>query len=207
MTSEPNAPQASRLERLWSSDFGDQYVDRNAALDPGRSKFWAEIMTETSPRNVLEVGCNLGGNLAHIANHIDAVQIYGVDVNTKALRTLRAALPDVNAVHSLARCLPFRDRMFDLVFTTGVLIHQPDSTLPLVMAEVVRCSNRYVLAGEYYSVETVEVGYRGETGALFKRDYGRLYQEYCPELRLLRKGFLSKDEGWDDVTFWLFERD
>ena len=207
MTLEPNELQATRLEQLWSSDFGDQYVSRNSALDPGRGKFWAQIMAETNPRNVLEVGCNLGGNLAHIAEHLEAMNIYGIDVNAKALRTLRGSMPDVNAVHSVARSLPFRDRMFDLVFTTGVLIHQPDSTLPLVMAEVVRCSGRYVLAGEYYAQESVEIGYRGEIGALFKRDYGQLYQEYCPELTLLRKGFLGKDDGWDDVTFWLFERD
>ena len=27
-----------------------------------------------------------------------------------------------------------------------------------------------------------------------------------PELRLVKRGFLGKDAGWDDVTWWLFER-
>ena len=98
------------------------------------------------------------------------------------------------------------DRWFDLVFTMGVLIHQPPETLPMVMAEIVRCSNRFVLCGEYFSPEPTEVAYRGETGALFKRDFGGLYQQMFPELSLRKKGFLSKAEGWDDVTYWAFEK-
>jgi hypothetical protein len=108
---------------------------------------------------------------------------------------------------SPARDLPFKDRRFDLVFTTGVLIHQPPTALPIVMTEIVRCSNRYVLCGEYYASEPTEVSYRGESGALFKRDYGGLYQKLFPELTLLESGFLPKEAGaWDDVTFWVFER-
>ena len=74
------------------------------------------------------------------------------------------------------------------------------------MAEIVRCSRRYVLCGEYFAEETTEVPYRGQDGALFKRDYGALYQELFPELALVEQGFLGRDEGWDDVTWWLFER-
>ena len=127
-------------------------------------------------------------------------------VSLKALRQLRQTVPDVNGVWSAGRELPFRERWFDLVFTFGVLIHQPDDTLPLMMAEVVRTSRRYVLCGEYFSDDTVEVPYRGQEGALFKRDYGGLYQRLFPELRPVRNGFLSRAEGWDDITWWLFER-
>ena len=74
-------------------------------------------------------------------------------------------MPDVNAVLSPARTLPFRDGLFDLTFTTTVLIHQPVDALPIVMNEVVRCSRRYVLCGEYFSEALEEVHYRGERGA------------------------------------------
>ncbi|MBM4294249.1 MAG: methyltransferase domain-containing protein, partial [Deltaproteobacteria bacterium] len=153
-----------------------------------------------------EVGCNLGGNLAWIARRIPARQVYGVDINLAALNELHHALPEVNAIWSPARELPFRDRWFDLVFTMGVLIHQPESTLPLVMAEIVRCSRRYVLGGEYFAEETTVVPYRGQHDALFKRNYGRIYQELFPELRLVKEGFLSRDMGWDDVTYWVLEK-
>jgi pseudaminic acid biosynthesis-associated methylase len=152
------------------------------------------------------VGCNLGGNLRWLAELIDPRNVSGVDINLKALQRLRTDLPAVNGVWSPARELPFRDRYADLVFTMGVLIHQPESTLPLVMNEMVRCSNRFVLCGEYFAPETEEVHYRGHDGALFRRDYGRMFQELFPDLTMRANGFLSRDTGWDDITWWLLER-
>lgn len=201
-----HVPETKRLESLWGSQFGDDYVERNAAAGENRGPFWQALCTEFKIQRVLEVGCNLGGNLRWLAESLPPQNVFGIDVNRKALQQLHADVPQVNALWSPARELPFRDRWFDLVFTMGVLIHQPESTLPLVMAEIVRCSSRYILCGEYYSAETVEVPYRGQEGALFKRDYGRIYQELFPELQLRKKIFLSRDQGWDDITCWIFEK-
>jgi pseudaminic acid biosynthesis-associated methylase len=197
---------AVRLEALWSGDFGDKYTERNATAGESRRAFWDEMLRKYPSDRVLEVGCNLGANLRWIAQSVPARAVFGVDVNESALKSLRGTVTGVNANWSHARELPFRDRHFDLVFTMGVLIHQPVDTLPLVMAEIVRCSRRYVLAGEYYADQLTEVPYRGHAGALFKRDFGGLYQQLFPELKLLQKGFLGKDLGWDDITFWVFEK-
>jgi hypothetical protein len=71
----------------------------------------------------------------------------------------------------------------------------------------VRCSSRYVLCGEYYAEELTEVPYRGQEGALFKQDYGALYQRLFPELELVDEGFLARGDGtWDDVTWWTFRK-
>lgn len=199
-------PGAERLEDLWSREFGDAYTDRNRAAAERRGPFWQAVLAEFPARRVLEVGCNLGANLRWIASHIPAQDVYGVDINLKALKELRRCLPGVNALRSPARELPFRERWFDLVFTMGVLIHQPPEMLPVVMAEIVRCSRRFVLCGEYYAPEPTEVCYRGQKGALFKRDFGDLYQQLFPGLRLRKQSFLSRAEGWDDVTYWIFEK-
>ena len=206
MTQGKQDTEARRLEELWSGQFGDAYVGRNANASNGRDAFWKTILTKYAPHSVCEVGCNIGGNLRWIAEILPPAFVWGIDVNETALGKLRAAVPGVKAVHATAKELPFADGQFDLVFTAGVLIHQPESSLKDVMSEVVRCSKRYVLCMEYFSPETVEVPYRGQEGALFKRDYGRLYAEAFPELRLLEKGHLDKDQGWDDVTYWLFEK-
>jgi pseudaminic acid biosynthesis-associated methylase len=198
--------ETKRLESLWGGAFGDQYIDRNRSSYECRAPFWNQLLTEFPVQSVLEVGCNVGGNLRWIAARLPPGRVYGVDINAKAIQELRHTLPDVNALWCPARELPLRDRWFDLAFTMGVLIHQPETTLPLVMAEIARCSRRYLLCGEYFAEQTVEVPYRNQQGALFKRDYGRLYQELFPELVLRKKLFLSKAEGWDDVTCWLFEK-
>lgn len=207
MTHEHGTSEAGRLEQLWSGEFGDAYVDRNADAYAVREGYWKSIIDITGSRSALEVGCNVGGNLRWIAPLLPAGSTVGVDINRKALATLHADYPDIDALRSPARDLPFRDRPFDLVFTMGVLIHQPDSTLPLVMNEMVRCSRRWVLCAEYYSPSPEEITYRDQDGALFRRDYGTLFAELFPELELRDTGLLSKDEGWDDVTWWLFERD
>ena len=205
MTETAGPPEAIRLEQLWGSEFGDDYVDRNKTFDH-RSPFWRDRLAATGCRRALEVGCNIGGNLQWIAEALPPRDVFGVDVNEKALHVLTQRVPGVNAVWGPARELPFRDGWFDLTFTMGVLIHQPDATLPLVMAEVVRCSSRWVLCGEYHAAANVEVPYRGQEGALFKRDYGRLYRELFPQLVLRDEGFLGRDDGWDDVTWSLFEK-
>jgi pseudaminic acid biosynthesis-associated methylase len=205
MTDEKNS-EANRLEQLWAGEFGDAYVERNRGLAQQRRPFWRDVLAEFPARRILEVGCNIGGNLTPIAEIVSASDTFGVDVNQKALELLRNNMPRVNAVSAVARELPFRDRWFDLTFTMGVLIHQPPDLLPIVMSEVVRCSRRFVLCGEYHADAPTEVAYRGQTGALFKRDFGAFYQQLFPELVLRKKGFLSRDAGWDDVTYWVFEK-
>jgi pseudaminic acid biosynthesis-associated methylase len=198
---------AGRLEDLWAGGFGDDYVQRNKAASEGRRPFWEARYANIEINSALEVGCNVGGNLRWLVELLGAEYVAGVDVNETALEVVRSELPGVDARVATARDLPFDDDAFDLVFTTGVLIHQSPEELPRVMDEIVRCSRRYVLCGEYRADELEEVPYRGQRGALYKQDYGRLYQERFPQLRLLEEGFLPKSEGvWDDVTYWVFEQ-
>ena len=149
----------------------------------------------------------MGANLRWLAEMLDRTNMVGVDINQRALEILRERLPGVRTVAASARSLPFADGSFDLVFTTGVLIHQDHDSLNRVMDEIVRCSSRYVLCGEYCAEPPEEIPYHGERGVLFKRDFGSLYQERFPELTLLEQGFLPASAGgWEDVTFWIFAK-
>jgi spore coat polysaccharide biosynthesis protein SpsF len=194
--------EADRLERLWAGEFGDEYVDRNRNVGQARGAFWDGILRATDPASVLEVGCNIGENLRWLIQ--PGRRVAGIDVNRRALGVLRAALPQVDAREAPARSLPFDDGAFDLTFTMGVLIHQPEETLGPVMDEMVRCSRHWVLVGEYYGAVTEEVPYRGVDGALFRRDYGTLFLNRFGSLRLEQSGFLGRADGWDDVSWWLF---
>ena len=198
--------ESQRIERLWGGEFGAQYTRRNLKAGETRESFWRAILGKYQARSVLEVGCNLGANLGWIAPLVGPSRVWGVDINRDALKLMHKNIVGVGAAMAAARLLPFRGGQFDLVFTMGVLIHQPPPALPSVMAEIVRCSSRYILCGEYYSEQTVEVPYRGQSGALFKRDFGGTYQELWPDLSLREKGFLSREQGFDDMTYWVFEK-
>ncbi|HVV36703.1 MAG TPA: pseudaminic acid biosynthesis-associated methylase [Acidimicrobiales bacterium] len=206
-TPTPGGSEAARLEALWSGDFGQQYVARNKDAGHDRGAFWSSLLARTQARTVLEVGCNVGANLVHVSEHVPPVDVWGVDVNLDALGIIRSRLPQVNSGYAVARNLPFRDGWFDLTFTVAVLIHVPEDAFALAVGELVRCARRHVLVVEYFAAETTEVNYRDQTGAFFKRDYGRLIGGLFPELTLEDSGELTKAEGFDDgLGWWLFAK-
>lgn len=166
------------------------------------------MVDRLAPSNALEVGCNIGGNLYWLSRLLGEENCAGVDISEGAVEMARQRLPKADTRVAQARELPFQDGSFDLVFTVGVLIHQPPETLRQVMSEVVRCSRRWVLCAEYADTEEVEVPYRGHEGALYRRDYGGLYAEWFPELTLVTSTFIPRgdDTTWDDTTFWTFEK-
>lgn len=196
--------EAERLEQLWGEDFGDAYTVRNQDGFYLRKDFWAKIAKATTPATVLEVGCNSGNNLKYLGSASKA-ECYGIDINKSALRKSRITMPGLNLIYGKARELPFKDNLFDLVFTCGVLIHQPEESLYEVMAGVVRCSKKYVLALEYFRPTRSVIPYRGENAALFGDDYAGIYQKEF-HLRQIDSGLLKKDQGFDGVTWSLMER-
>jgi pseudaminic acid biosynthesis-associated methylase len=198
--------EAARLEQLWSGEFGDAYTERNADVAGPREPFWSDIVHRTQPERILEIGANVGANLVWLTRLAPEARATGLDVNAGAVAEMRRRLPQVGGLVGTARELPFATGAFDLVATVAVLIHQPHDTLRDAMAETVRCTRRWLLCAELYDPATAEVQWRDQSGALFKRDYGRIYHEEFPELRLEHEGFLGHDQGWDDVTFWLFAK-
>jgi hypothetical protein len=63
---------------------------------------------------------------------------------------------------------------------------------------------KHVLAIEYDAAAEEEVVYRGERGLLWKRNYGKLYEELgCRELM---SGYLKAEDGFDNCTWWLMEK-
>ena len=205
-TKEEVMPEPRRLEELWGGYFGNDYVPQNRAAGNVRGAFRGMILQEFPVASALEVGCNQGANRQWVAAKVPPRLVDGVEINLSALTELHRHLPEVNATWTPARALPSRNRWFDLVFTIGVLIYQPESTLPLAMVEIVGGSRRYIFWGEYFSAQTTEVFYRGPRGALFQRGYGGVYQELFPELRRLKEGFPRRAEDWEDVTYWRFEK-
>ncbi|MGQ0430943.1 MAG: pseudaminic acid biosynthesis-associated methylase [Microthrixaceae bacterium] len=204
---ERRSSEADALEELWAGDFGDGWVKRNGRAFDARAAFWADLVGRYPAERVLEVGAAHGENLRHLSNLIEPHHLWGLDINRSSLDAMPKVAPGINPCWGQARSLPFRDGFFDLVFTVGLLIHQPDSTLPIVMSEIVRCSRRFVLCGEYHADERTDVHYRDQDGVLIKRDYGGLYLELFPELELREEGFLTMEEhGFDRVTYQLFER-
>ena len=192
--------EATRLEKLWEGQFGDEYSERWKVV-ADRTEFWRNI-SKFHPRRVLEVGCNVGNNLFYLKN-VSNAKLFGVDINDLSLKM---AYPIASYLKAEAKDLPFKDGYFDLVFTVGVLIHQPDSTLPRVMSEIYRCSSKYILFAEYLGDPTTTTTYRGNGAAVFRREYDKIWEAMYPELKLVERGTAGHDQGFDELGWVLYEK-
>jgi pseudaminic acid biosynthesis-associated methylase len=209
------AAAAGKQEQLWRNEFGDAYVDRNVVSDAhlaNLTRNWTRVLEATQgrpPKTIFEGGANIGLNLRALRRLTDA-HFIALEPNAKARQRLiddRIVAPG-DVMDGLLTRIDLPDASVDLSFTSGVLIHIPPRDLLASMREIVRVSRRYVVCIEYFSDKPEEIPYRGQTEALFKRDFGGYYLENFPELRVLDYGFAWKAmTGLDNLTWQLFEKD
>jgi pseudaminic acid biosynthesis-associated methylase len=203
-------PQAE----FWRGDFGNAYVDRNVASPEhlrARVAMWSEILGHTlaaPPRSILEVGANLGINLRAL-RALTGARLYAVEPNSKARDVLVAdgvvAAEDLRG--DIATQIEFPAGVADFVFTSGVLIHIHPDQLRESIAEIHRCSSRWIACIEYFSDKPEMIPYRGHDDRLFKRDFGSFWLDHFPDLRTVAYGFVWKRvTGLDNLTWWLFEK-
>ena len=197
----------------WTGAFGDAYVDRNAfspaKLKPGMAAF-ERMLPGRGARSILEVGSNVGLNLRYVRALRPTAKLFAVEPNAKAFAQLtrEPSLALAGAWQASAQALPLADDSVDLAFTCGVLIHVPPDELGRATDEIVRVSRRYVLCAEYFSHTPTEAPYRGQSGLLFKRDFGAWYADRFPQLRCTNYGFLWQRElpAFDNIHWWLFKK-
>jgi pseudaminic acid biosynthesis-associated methylase len=190
---------------LWRSEFGRAYTDRNDREKPERVDAWRRLLDGIAPERTLEIGCNVGWNLEYLAR-LGLTALYGIEPQTDAVTRARARRPEFAVLQGTAFDLPFRDRYFDLAFTSGVLIHISPDTVGNALDEIYRVSRRWIVAIEYDGAAEQEIEYRGHAGALWKRDHGALWQTRYPSLREIRRMPLGAEHGYDDCTAHLFEK-
>jgi|SRR5579862_5598302 len=183
----------------WRGEFGRAYTDRNslspAALDALYRKNFGVARSELNQRflanlprdaRILEVGCNEGNQLCAL-REMGFHQLYGIEVQEYALRRARNRLDNGRLALATAFEIPFPDGFFDLVFTSGVLIHIAPPDLPKALGEIHRCAGAYIWGLEYYSPQPMEVNYRGHQSLLWKADYAGLYLELFGDLDPVRR--------------------
>jgi len=191
---------------LWRSDFGRAYTDRNLHGFLERKTAFQTMIGDLEVNEILEVGCNQAGNLAVLAGLQPNYHLTGVEPNDYARSLAPNEDERIRVLPGTAFELPFLDATFDLVFTSNVLIHIALADLPLAMQEIYRVSRRYILAIEYYAEQETEIFYRGHTSSLWKRDFRKHFEDLYPSLRLQRHGIWDMSVGFDDSTWWLWEK-
>jgi pseudaminic acid biosynthesis-associated methylase len=203
---------------VWKGEFGREYTDRNTfdvdALDALYLKNYGTTRTAINQEllsgilkdaSFLEVGCNTGNQLL-LLQTMGFSHLSGVELQPYALEIARSRLPNTALEQGSALAIPHRDDCFDVVFTSGVLIHIAPEDLPHAMDEIHRCARSFIWGMEYYAPSVTEVNYRSYTGLLWKMDYARRYLERFKDLELVRERHVPYLEGSNVDTVFLLKK-
>jgi len=183
----------------WMEDFGKKYTNRNAlTLDEMnemyKKKFGISredlnnLFIEKMNRNIkiLEVGSNVGNQLL-LLQKMGFKNLYGIEINDYAVELSKQSTNNINIIQGSAFDIPFKNEYFDLVFTSGVLIHIPPPDINLVLNEICRCAKEYIWGFEYYEEKYTEIIYRGKKDLLWKANFAQLYLGLFDDLELIKE--------------------
>ena len=201
----------TKQEQFWKETYAKEYIARNSEfeLDSG-IKAWAQMTKSLGPvRSILECGCNIGRNI-NILNHLmPGAEKSVIEISPEAYSIATGKYRFADALNCPIASSDFGGKRFDLVFTSGVLIHIAPENLLENMQKIYAHSQKYILFCEMFSRVPKTVHYKGEDDLLFTRDYGRFFLENF-KCRVLDCGFLwgyyYDAAGFDDGTYWVFEK-
>jgi len=185
-------------EEVWSGKFGKEYTERNLMapdkldqlyLEYGisRTELNKEFLDDLNVDRILEVGCNVGNQLL-LLKKMRYTNLWGMELQDYAVEIARKRTSGINLVKGSAFDIPYKNNFFDLVFTSGVLIHISPDDIDKVLDEMYRCTNKYIWGFEYYNPDGYQmVNYRGADSLLWKTDFAKLFTDRFPDLRLIKE--------------------
>jgi pseudaminic acid biosynthesis-associated methylase len=210
--------QATPQVGAWCGEFGREYTVRSCLTPDEVDALWKKnygiTRTELNCRflgsipadaRILEVGCNIGNQLS-LLQQFGYSNLYGVDVQDYALEIAQSRTKNLNLAQASSFALPYEDKYFDLVFTSGVLIHVSPNDLPLALDEIHRCAKSYIWGFEYYAANVTEIDYRGHGELLWKMDYAREYLARFDDLELVMEQRLPYLENQNVDSMFLLRK-
>ena len=208
----------TKQDIAWSGDFGCNYTERNPQtpddMDALYKRTYGVTRTEMNIEflssldrkiRILEVGSNVGTQLM-LLWQMGFSNLWGIELQESAVTTARERRKDINFLPGTIFDLPFKEGFFDLVFTSGLLIHIHPDKLRDAMREVYRCSSKYIWGFEYFSPEPTEVKYRKINDLLWKRDFAKVYFDTFEDLLTTKEMNYPYARGKNVDSMFLLEK-
>ena len=93
----------------------------------------------------LELGCGAGRNLAALRSRDQEITLAGIEINEPAAAIARSTSGAMVTANNLYDLSAFATDSFDVVFTSGVLMHIPHDRAKTVVSEMHRIASRAVV--------------------------------------------------------------
>jgi pseudaminic acid biosynthesis-associated methylase len=198
-------------QNFWANNYAEDYIRKNSLFDKNLgTECWKKILSNAKGiTSILECGCNIGRNIGFLKEVLPAASKSIIEISKPAYDFVTGQFNLDKTFNGAIVKSNFAEREFDLVCTMGVLIHIHPDDLLANMQKMYDYSAKYIVIGEYFNRTPVMIEYQGEKDRLFKRDFGKLFVENF-DVALVDYGFLwghiYDSAGFDDVTWWLFEK-
>jgi len=204
----------------WKNEFGKTYTDRNnmtveemnslykANYGITRTELNNEFLKDLDKRiRILEVGSNIGNQLLCLQN-MGFANLYGLEPQLYAVELSKKNTKSINIIEGNTFDIPFKDNYFDLVFTSGVLIHINPENINKALDELYRCSNSYIWGFEYFIPVGYEmIQYRGKEELLWKTDFSRLFLDRFSDLFLVKKKIIKYTNSKNEDMMYLLRKE
>ncbi len=186
---------------LWAGVYGIQYTTKFNVEWRDRIPVMQEIIKLTGARSILDVGTNAAWNLRALREVDETLELAGVEINEHVALTAASMGFTIHVGDAGAVGEAFREQ-FDLVITSGLLIHIPTIELDAVMRSVAAASNQWVLAIEYEAPSEAVTVKHGEVERTWARPYGAMYEAQGLTQRVMGRAL----PGYPKCTLWLMEK-
>jgi len=198
----------------WSGQFGEKYTNRSSWPAEEYNllfKDWFgctrlecnEKFIGKLDRNskILEVGCNLGNQLI-LLQKMGFKNLYGIELNEYTVSQALKRAKNINIKQGSIFEIPYKDQEFDMVFTSGVLIHIAPKNIEKAISEVNRCSKKYIWGYENYS-EKYEMTNKNY---LWRTNFFQLYLDIFPDFKLVKKEIFPWKQSKSMLSMFLLEK-
>lgn len=207
----------NKQENKWNGKFGEDYTNtnkRNTKMENekyinrfniSRTELNKEFLKNKIKYDdrILEIGCNIGVQLK-ILEEMNYKDLWGIEILDYAINHIRSSMSNINVVKGSALNIPFKDNFFDLVFTSGLLIHISPKNISYALDEIYRCSKSYIWGFEYYLPNEYKmIEYKGQKNLLWKTDFPKLFLDRFNDLSLVHKKILKHDDDNLDIMYLL----
>lgn len=202
---------------FWNGTFGSEYTERNTFSPPEQDQLYIEeygvtrtqmnrdFLSNLQISNILEVGSNVGNQLRSLQS-IGYENLYGVELQHYAVEKSKALTKGINIIQGSGFDIPFKDKFFDLAFTSGVLIHISPNDINVILDEIYRVSKRYIWGFEYFSDVHTEIAYRGNDDKMWKANFAKLFMDRFPDLKLVKEAKYKYTNSENVDQMYLLEK-
>jgi pseudaminic acid biosynthesis-associated methylase len=196
---------------FWATEYASDYINKNKEFDQQTGpEAWMKMLSKAEGVNsVLECGCNIGRNIGFLNQVLPDTKKSVIEISKPAYEYTTSTYEIEKSFNGPIVESELSKNSFDLTFTIGVLIHIHPDDLVANMKKLYDYSRKYILIGEYFNRTPIMVEYQGQQNKLFKSDFGKTFLQNF-NVKVVDYGFLwghiYDGAGFDDITWWLFEK-